>query len=399
MSAAARCPVCGEYVGAAVRCAQCGASIDIRTSLRIYRRAAVVLATVGLALLFAMARYRELPLVRIGDIERSMNFAFVRIRGEAADDARIFRKDGRVESLRFTLRDDTGEIIVRAQRERAQWLVENGRAPAAGDAVEAAGSLNVTADGVTLWIQVPDRLLVTPREPPLRPLAGLSAEDAGRSFRVAGEIVSVRAPRPGSHAPWIAEVRDESGTGRLVFFQSVREEITDPSLLERGARIEARITVSLYRDEMQLTLNRGSDLRFAPRPPSSAPAGRATPLAPATPAPAAAETVRHIRDLGPGDVGAVVQVRGRVESVEPPRSGTRSPWQVLIREDDAAVKVIYWDAIAERLAADRAPAVGDLVEVAAPLEEYRGALQLRVNRAEQFRTLAAPGRPSEAPSP
>lgn len=399
-SASARCPVCGEFVGAFPRCAQCGAAIETRQSLRIYRVAAILLATVGLALLFAMARYREIPVVRVGEIERSMNFAFVRVRGEAADDARIFRKDGRIESLRFTVRDETGEIVVRAHRDRAQWLVEHDRVPGAGDSVEATGSLNVTSDGVALWVQAPEKLTVTRRVLPRKRLADIVREDAGQSFRITGEIVSVRAPQPGTRAPWIAEVRDGSGSGRLVFFQSVRDEIPDPSLLERGVRFEARVTVSLYRDELQLTLSRGGDLRPASPAPTEAPASEAeTAAAPPPAAPAEPEEpVRLIRDLGPADVGSTVRVRGRVESLHPPRPGTRIPWQLQVREEDAAVKVVYWEAVAGQLAAVRTPQVGDAVEVTAPLEEYRGQLQLRVGRAEQIRLLSAASA-GESPAP
>lgn len=258
-----RCPVCGEYAGAATRCSHCGAVIQVLLSLRIFRWAALGLATVGLGLLFAMSRYREIPLVRVGDIERSMNFAFVRMRGDAVDDARIFRRDGRVESVRFTLCDETGEIVVRAQRDRAQWLEDREMVPSVGDRMEVVGSLNVTPDGASLWIQAPEKVSRTRRARPRTPLAEIRPEDAGRSFLVAGEISSVRPPRRDSNAPCVVELRDESGTARLVIFPNVHAELADPVLFKAGARIEARVTAGVYRGDLQLTLQRGADRRPA----------------------------------------------------------------------------------------------------------------------------------------
>ena len=119
-----RCPVCGEYVGPSSRCAHCGAAVKVRLSLRVFRWAAVGLATLGLALLFFAARYREIPRITVGGIERTMNFAYVRIAGVAADDARAFRKGERIEGLRFTLRDETGELVVRAYGEATKAVLE-----------------------------------------------------------------------------------------------------------------------------------------------------------------------------------------------------------------------------------------------------------------------------------
>ena len=66
------CPKCGRFVGAATKCPYCGAKVEKRMSLVALRWAAVLLSTVGLVLLWLMARTREPELVRIGDIEATL---------------------------------------------------------------------------------------------------------------------------------------------------------------------------------------------------------------------------------------------------------------------------------------------------------------------------------------
>lgn len=391
-----RCPVCGEYVGAAERCARCGAAPEVRLSLRVFRWAAVGLATAGLGLLFLAARYREIPKLRVGDIERTMNFAYVRMSGVAADDARVFRRGERVESLRFTLRDDTGEIVVRAHGERAREVAERGLAPRAGDRVELAGTLQVSDEGVALRLQSADQLRVERAEVPRVSLAEIGADAEERTVLISGEVVSVQAPRAGSRAPWVVDVRDESGRGRLVFFGGVRDELPEPEALARGSRFEARVTVSSYRGETQLQLLSGRDLRWLPREERATPPVESS-TAPeesrgGAPRPRSALPLTALRDVLPTRTGEIFRVRGRIESVQPPREGTSAPWQALLREDEAAIRLVYWSDVADRIPAGAAPAPGERFEAEGRLESYRGALQLRILRARDLRR-----RPDETP--
>ncbi|MDZ4198319.1 MAG: hypothetical protein U1E27_03445, partial [Kiritimatiellia bacterium] len=59
------CPVCSAFVGPARLCPSCGARITHRASLRIFRAAAVLLATAGLGLLWMAARRSEIPVIPI----------------------------------------------------------------------------------------------------------------------------------------------------------------------------------------------------------------------------------------------------------------------------------------------------------------------------------------------
>jgi hypothetical protein len=95
----------------------------------------VLLATVGLALLWTASQRRDLPLVQVADIQPTMNFAYVRIQGRVVSDARVFQEGGRVNSLRFSVDDGTGELDVRALRDHARVLADSDRVPQGGDRI------------------------------------------------------------------------------------------------------------------------------------------------------------------------------------------------------------------------------------------------------------------------
>ena len=136
-------------------------------SVRVFRYAALGLGTIGLGLLYLMAIHRELPVVKIGEIKPTMNFAYVRVVGTVAGDPRIFKEVGKVRSLRFTVDDGTGEISVTAFRSQAEDLVDQHKVPASGDRVEVAGALSITADDdVVMRLQVPEHLILTRAEVP-----------------------------------------------------------------------------------------------------------------------------------------------------------------------------------------------------------------------------------------
>jgi hypothetical protein len=257
------CGSCGRFVGALTRCPHCGARVTGRLSVRLFRYAAVLLSTVGLGLLYLMAIKREIPLVQVGKLSPTMNFAFVRVAGTATEDAHVIRDRGSVRSVRFTIDDGTGEIPVTAFAEKGRALVDAGRLPHAGDRVEVTASLNVSADRVTLYLQSADALRLTRAEAPPARLADLDAAQKGKSAVVAGRITRVNAPQPGTKQPWEVGVDDGSAERLLVFWPDVYAKLPEPARLKAGAGVRARVAVGLYRERVQLRIESAADLELA----------------------------------------------------------------------------------------------------------------------------------------
>ncbi|MBU1694843.1 MAG: hypothetical protein KJ726_05365 [Verrucomicrobia bacterium] len=414
------CANCGQFVGALTRCPRCGARVEKRMSVRLFRYAALALGTIGLGLLYLMAIHRELPVVRIGDIKPTMNFAYVRVIGTVAGDPRIFKEAGKVRSLRFTVDDGTGEISVTAYRAQAAALVEQRKIPSSGDHVEVAGSLSMTADDdVIMRLQVPEHLTLTRAEVPVTRLGDVNGSLVGTSILVEGIISAVNPPRPESRMPWVVEIRDESGEGAITFWQDAYPDIRDKALLIPGSRVRARISVRTYRERLQLMLNRGEDLEVQagdsarlfvagpgapvpadPTPVVQTPAVQApvvpTRVVPTRAIPTRVEETRQIAIVTAEMKGQEVTVYGRVVEIRTPEAGTKAPYTLVLEDEGKRIPVVYWDDVATRLG-ENAPSTGVLMKIRGRVDVYKDTLQIKVSHSDNVRLVDI--EPTATPAP
>ncbi len=376
------CSSCGRFVGALTRCPHCGARVTKRLSVRVTRYAAVVLATVGLGLLYLMAVHKEIPTIKIGEIKPTMNFAYVRVVGRVSSDARMFKQGGRVKSVRFEVDDGTGEIPVTAYAAQAKELVETKNIPRLGDQVSVAGSLSVSADErILMRLQSPKQLLIDRTELPVTPISELNEQNAEMGVVVEGMITDVRAPRQGSKAPWSIKLSDGTGEVDVSFWESVYADLPDKAMLGSGAKVRVRGSLSSYRGSLQLRLANGADLEFLE-------AGQPMPAMPKSSRPQA-ESVT-LGEITADMEGQMVQTEGQVVEVRVPDKGSKAPYRVLLQDGDAKLSVVYWDAVATRLG-KRAPVAGARLQVSGLVNMYKEDAQLKVQRASQIKLMDVSG--------
>ena len=144
------CPKCGRFVGAATKCPYCGAKVEKRMSLVAIRWAAVLLSTVGLFLLYLMARSREPERIRIGDIEATMNFGVVRLSGEVRGDPRPFKNGN---GMSFNVNDGSGSIIVFVDQAQRKAMADSGLLPRRGDGIDFVAQLQASSSGSSARIR------------------------------------------------------------------------------------------------------------------------------------------------------------------------------------------------------------------------------------------------------
>ncbi|HOW97141.1 MAG TPA: hypothetical protein P5567_03870 [Kiritimatiellia bacterium] len=399
------CAQCGQFVGALTRCPRCGARVEKRMSIRVFRYAALALGTIGLGLLYLMATHRELPVVRIGEIKPTMNFAYVRVVGAVSGEPRVFKEAGKVRSLRFSVDDGTGEISVTAFRSQAEALVEQDLVPSPGDRVTVAGALSMTADDdVVMRLQVTEHLQLERAEVPVTVLGEVNGELVGNSILVEGTITAVNPPKPESRQPWVIELRDDSGEGAITFWPDLYPDIGDKSLLIPGAAVRARVGVRTYKDKLQLMLNRGEDLEVRA---DSAERQVAGPGAPAEekPAPAAAaprsvptrvEAATEIADVTVDMKGKEITVLGRVAELRAPAPGSRAPYTMVLEDQGRRIPVVYWDDVATRLG-ENAPSTGVLMKVRGLVDVYEKTVQIKVTHSAKVKLVDV--EPPAAPAP
>ena len=397
------CPSCGRFVGAVNKCPYCGAKVEKRLSLVATRWAAILLATIGLFLLWLMAINRQVPVVALGNVQPTMNFGQIRVEGTVRSDAKLFRTG---LGMSFHVDDGTGSIIVFITKKQMDEMNELNLVPKAGDTISFIGSLSISEDQQSMrLLSLKDMTLTRSAADELR-LADLSPAMKGNAVIVAGKVTKLEAPAEGTKRPYALHLQDDSGEQIINFWQSEYDQIDRADSLE-GAYVRMRVAVGVYQKNMQIKLASGKDLEILDAPP--APPAKAKP-----PAQKAAETYRKKdtppprdfsrgRDadapaLAPGDVtadlkGHTVRVRGFVSSVSPPKPGTKQPFSLLLRDGGQSLRVSYWSNV-DDVIADK-PAPGALFEIEGVVDVYRDRPQLMVESGYKVRQIQAPTAPPE----
>ncbi len=390
------CPSCGRFVGAVTKCPYCGAKVEKRMSLIAIRWAAVLLATVGLFLLYLMAKHREVPVVPLGEIKPTMNFGQIRVEGQVKTDARPFRTG---TGMSFTVSDGTGSITVFVSKKQMDAMVAQNLVPKSGDLVSFVGGLNISDEQQSMRLLSVKEFQLTRKPAAATRLADINDSLVGKSVTIAGKVVDLFPPPADSKRPYALKIRDDSGEQTVNFWQTEYDQIQGKDVLN-GAFVRMRVAVGSYQDQLQLKLGAGQDLEILDGPPVAA-------VDIPTPAQQAAENFRKQapapRDFSRGrsvqsnsvSAGAVtaaqdgqtLRVRGRVESVSAPKEGTRQPFAVILRDGDAALRVTYWSNVNEVIAVKPTP--GALFEMEGVVEVYRDRPQLKVESGYKVKLVDA----------
>jgi DNA/RNA endonuclease YhcR with UshA esterase domain len=362
------CPSCGRYIGphGTQACPYCGAHLTGRTSIRIVKVVAVVLATVGLAILWFAATRAEAPLIQIGQAGATMNMAYVRLEGYCT---RAPSYDPESDYLSFWIEDDTGEIRVSAYRAETQQIITAGRVPTLGDLVEVAGTLRVRENFLSLTVNVPERLKIARAEPVDRDAGAIAPEDQYLRVRVRGQVREVYEPYQGLT---LITIRDETGS----IPTAVSEDLVALSgislTLSPGQAVEVVATVSLYGDTPQLVPASVADI---------------VPLD--QPLPVAVE--KQIGKLTTADVGQLAIVRGTVTEVEPFSAGVK----LTLDDGSGTIVALLWQDVYDGMYNRAEPEVGAEVQVQGEISQYRGELEVIPELVEDVQILVAAAPPAE----
>lgn len=365
------CPSCGRFVGALTRCPHCGTRIEKRISVRATRIAAVLLATIGLIFLYLMSINKEIPVIQIGDIEPTMNFAYVKITGTVNEDARIYEKSGRIQSLRFFIDDGTGEIPVSAYRAQAQALVQENRIPRIGDYAEVAGSLSVSADDrILLRLQSPEQLFLTQADIPHMQIGSINESTIDQLVVLEGEITRTFEPRPDSNAPWKVVVKDETGTIPVTLWQSIYDQLPDKLILTPGTKVSVRVQIGEYRGDLQATLSYAQDIKQADE------SGKVSyDIEPVTDSYTPSQ-------LNASMEGRQIVICGKIQSISPPPENSRAPWRIVLADGQTSVPVVFWDDQAKLYASKLKINID--VKAKGTLSSYKGNLQVKLQKAKDI---------------
>ena len=389
------CPSCGRFVGAVTKCPYCGSKVEKRMSLVAVRWAAVLLSTIGVFLLYLMAKHREVPVVMIGDVQPTMNFGQIRVIGTVAGDARTFRNGG----MGFNVSDGTGTMMVFVSQKQAKDLVDLNLVPRAGDSINFVGGLSTSDEQTSMrLLSVRELQLVRAVAPSVR-MADVDASLVGSSILVAGQVVGVSIPPPDTRRPH--EIRVSDGTAELAItcWAAEFEQIKGRDALE-GAYVRVRVSVDTFRNNLQIKLASGLDLEIldAPPPAVAAPKNAAERAAAALrkdEAPAPKRELSRGRLAPPASIasisaaqqGETVKVRGRVSAYRAPEPNSRQPFSLVLDDGEGAIRVTYWASVDDIL--DPKPSVGAEFEVEGVVDVYQDKPQIKVESGLKMKQTAS----------
>ena len=363
----ALCPSCGRFVGPYDTCPYCGTHLEGRLSLRVVKTAAILLATVGLVALWWTARQLEIPLLTVDQAQGTMNMAYVRFKG---DISRSLSYDEEGGYLGFWVDDGSGEVRVSAYRDVTEALLSSNRVPALGDEVEVAGTLRIREDFVSLTLNVPEHLSLKRPAPIKVQIGSLTQLDEGLRVRLAGEVRDTFSPYDGLT---LITVRDDTGELSVAVDETLTALTGDLPEIVEGQGIVVTGTVTLYRDNPQLTPSTVQDIRLS-----------AVPEIEVQPA-----EVRQLSALSPADEGGVFQVAGRVVAL----TGFQGGVKATLDDGTAQLLLLLWQSVYDALPQPTALDVGAELEVEGQLKVYEGAVELIPARASDIRLLVGAPEP------
>ncbi|MCF7847327.1 MAG: hypothetical protein K9M45_00645 [Kiritimatiellales bacterium] len=370
-----QCPHCGHFTGPLSRCAYCGQRMGKRMKLQTLRVAALLFAIGGLFLLHLYASQREIPLIQIGSIKPTMNFAFVRVQGTVEADSRMLKSGG----LFFSVDDGSGTLSAFLGKPQAEDLSRAGIFPRAGDRVSVAGTLSVSAGkDVSLRVQSAGQIEIESAEVKEIPIAEAYSLSDNSSVLINGVISGVSAPREGSRAPWTVEVKDTSGTIQVVFWQDIFEALSDKLLLKPGSGFRVRASVTSYKGQKQLSASRVEDIQLSATT-------IAAPVVPEKQAEPSKVSQLKISDITAEQKGATTTVYGKVSKVWKPAPDSRAPHKIILSDGSGEIECVYWSKVADALVGNE-PKEGDPLEITGRVDVYNDKIQLKVWEAGDIRS-------------
>jgi DNA/RNA endonuclease YhcR with UshA esterase domain len=370
------CPSCGRDPGPNDICPHCGADLKRRLRIRTFGLAAIVMAIVGLGLLWLFATHQPIARVKIADVQTTSNYAYVQIDGVVTRGPN-YNPDS--QSLTWWVRDDSGELLASSFRATTQDLITADKVPAPGDRISLQGTLRVRDTVPSLTLDSAQSLVIERAAASALPrdIGSITLDDALRGVMVRGVVRSIQLPFDGLK---LITLRDATGAIDVAISTDLETLLGATPAITLGQSVQALGAVTLYSADPQITLRRGADL---------------TPLT----EPVALAQKSAVGDLSESSAGKWVRVAGTIERVAPFSAGVK----LTLSDNTGQVTVLFWQNVWDALTAgpvlqsDILP--GATMSVQGELSLYRGDLEIAPELPLDVRLLQPPSPPPTPPPP
>lgn len=328
-------------------------------AVRIFRYGSLGLAILGVAVLLLVAKQSQVPMVEIGTLSGTMNWAYVRIEGTVT---RQPAYDPDTRALRLWVEDGTGEMLVIAYRSEAGWLMDQDLVPVMGDGLALEGTLRIKDEFQYLVLNVPQHTKVR-RAPAVEvPIGQVDAEGLQQMVTVRGVVRDDRSPYEGLR---ILTLRDASDEIDITLPTEMTALTGAWPQVRVGQAVEVTGAVDYYKGLPQISVGRGSDLIVLDAAISIA-------------------MERSIGELSAGATGEMVAVEGTISEVRPFSAGVK----LTLDDGGDSVTLLLWQDLYEALAGRDALVEGTRVRAVGEVAEYQGELEIVPELPSDVRVLA-----------
>lgn len=366
------CPSCGRFVGPLEQCPHCGASIKKRLPMRYLRLFAVLIAIVGLGILWYAATGAATSSVKIASIQATMNYAYVQISGVVTRGPH-YNPD--TQELSFYLADDTGEIPVFSFRSTTPDLITAQKIPVAGDHINVKGTLRIRDDFSSLNLSSADQLEINRPPPQSIAIGEIGADDNLRVVSIKGDVRDIKIPYKGLS---LISVGDATGEIDVAISPDLVALGGSLPTVQPGDSVQVNGTIIFFKGTPQVQLNRMSDM--VKLDDENAPV-----------------TTSNISSIDGSRVGTRVQVAGEVTAVNGFSEGRR----IILNDGTGEITVLLWLNTLEQIPNLDALGKGARLQAVGKVNQYHGDLEVVPEHASDLQIVPTDviARDSGAPTP
>jgi len=406
------CPSCGRFVGIHEKCPYCGAAVRKRMTVRFFRYGAVVVAVVGLILLYFAVRIIEIPTIKVKDITETMNWAYVRICGTLTQDAKYYTagareaRIGQISEANVKQRIKTkGTIInIRTFRGGRSLKIDDGTGTIdamiwdslynmmphreslrVGTPISVEGAIGAYRGNLQIKPTAPSEIKIIPaseiKPPPLQitPLPPVTLNEINSVYLTIDDGTGqIRAKSYTQTAQGL--IRQYAKSLDI----TVEELLRTNNLPKKGDGIEAMGTLNIMGGQPSLMLQVPERVKFTSAL-AAAPVIGPSPAAAAPAAPAA--EVTSIGSITQASVGQRATLKGTITSVRVFKEAKGR--SIKISDGTGTIDVLIWKDLYNQIPQRASLIQGTNIQVSGEIASYKGRLQIKPRSSGDIQILGA----------
>ncbi len=230
------------------------------------------------------------------------------------------------------------------------------------------------------------------------PMNQVTASKIGQTVTVKGSIVNAISPSSGT-APYSYYVSDGTETLRIVIWPDIYKAIPDKERFQIEKDVIATGEVKEFYNRLEIHIAKPGDFRLADESVTaiSAPSGR---VAQKTELPSQPTSIpstgiyTSISNITSAMLGQVVSIKGTIQNIRPSWQPS-APNTVSVQDSSGrSIDVVYWPDVARELPPDQHPRIDSIMEATGTVDEYRGNLQIKIDRASNIKVEHTTAQPT-----